>query len=578
MLVRAAHTAILCAFITVNAHGKNTPPKMRRVCLDRINSTATLYWTAPVDTCSTFLGYRIWGRDDLNGTFVPMGDESQKNTLSKTISIPNLKRWQFFLVASYKCGLRDSLVSDTLLVDDSEPVPMELDSVSVDISTQRIIAGWQKNGSPDLQGYLLYKVGASNQIIADTNKTYYLFSTLNPRVSGNRIAISAYDSCLQAGLISSYHEPILLNITDSNYCKREFSFKFTPYVGWSASRYEVFLKDQFSNSYKRYAVVSNMGPFSFKITTLARNTKYQCFIRAYHNNGLITSSSNLLSFAFDSLPSHTYSYIRRVTQKDDNLLVSAIFDNPNGSIKEAYLDVSENRSTWNKIQSASTSPLLLTTPHVPGTIKYYRLVLKDQCDNNILTSNTSNNIVLKKSTGSDFAYYWNNYANWPMGVREYQILAGYNYENVSTWNIFTTFPTQPTEFKLPDNFPKDKCLCIRAIENGPNNLGFVDTSYSNVLCPFELSNVYIPTAFTPNQDGKNETFSAISPALDLERTTMHIYNKWGSKVFEGNLKGGWNAYDMNNTKCPFGVYVYVINAVSKNSERKMFQGTVTLIY
>jgi gliding motility-associated-like protein len=507
-----------------------------------------------------------------------MGTETQQNTSNGTILIPNLKRWQFYIVAEYACGSGDSLVSDTLFVDDIEPVPMELDSVSVDIATQLIISGWQKNTSADLQGYLLYKVGATNQIIADTNTTQYSFRKLNPRVPGNRIAISAYDSCLQAGLISSYHEPVLLSIADSNYCKNSFSFRFSPYIGWPVLRYEVYIKPQGSPNFTRYTTLPSSGPFSFNISTPSKNTKHQCFVRAFHNNGLISSTSNLLIFGFDSLPSNTYSYIRRVTQNNQDLWINAVFDNPNGSIKDASIQVSENGSTWNTLKTSNSSPITLTSNNNPSRIKYFRVELTDNCGNKLLQSNISNNIVLQKSATTELTYFWNDYATWPSGIREYQLIIGDENATVSTWNVYKTFATPPTEYKLPDNFPQDKCICALAIEKGPNALGYTDSSFSNIVCPFALSTIYIPNAFTPNQDGKNEVFTAISSALNRELSTMHIYNKWGTKIFMGTLKEGWNAYDLQNQKCPMGVYAYQIEAVSKNGERKMFQGTLTLIY
>ena len=273
-----------------------------------------------------------------------MGTETQKGKGSVTIPIPNLKRWQFFITAKYTCRGGDSLVSDTLFVDDSEPVPMDLDSVSVDFTSQQIIAGWQKNASPDLEGYLLYKVGATNQIIADSNSTFYKFKGLNAKVNGNRVAISAYDSCAQAGLISAYHEPMVLTTVDSNECKNSYTLRFSPYVGWAVTNYIVVLSKNGASVFNSYKVISASGPFVFTVNQLEKNTRYTCFIRAINSKG-ISSSSNAVQIEHDSFPSHTINYIKRVTQENQSLFVNAIYDNPQGNIRKSTLEFSDSRSS-----------------------------------------------------------------------------------------------------------------------------------------------------------------------------------------------------------------------------------------
>ena len=577
MLLRAANTAIVLFGLMTSAFASGVPPKIRRVCLDRINMTANLYWTPSSDTCSTFLRYQIWGRDDVNGVFVTLGSKTAISTGTATVSLPNLKRWQFFIVAHYGCNPADSLISDTLFVDDSEPVPMDLDSVSIDRVTQKVIAGWKRNPSSDLQGYFLYKVGASNQIIADTNATSYTFRNLNEKTSGNRISISAYDSCFQAGLISAYHEPVLLSIQDSTYCLKRFSLQFSAYVGWPVARYEVYLKTPQSLNHSKFTSVPGSGPLSFNLILPSRNQTYQCYVRAYNVNGTISSSSNIIMLRFDSLPSHSVSYIRKVSQINDNLLISSIYDNPNGEIQSGTLEYSLNGSTWNFLKKSVTTSFNATISNNPPQKHYFRLVLNDQCANSIISSNVSNNIVLNKTPGSIEDVYWNNYSMWLGGVDQYYVLSGPYNMNVSTWNTIDQYSTVPPSYTLPASFPKQNCLCILAVEKGPNPLGYKDSSYSNIICPYEINDLYIPNAFTPNADGKNEAFKPNAPNLNPATSMLIIYNRWGSVVFKGNTLLGWDGSDTQKAVCPAGVYAYTLDAVSLNGSRKLIQGTVHLI-
>ena len=55
-----------------------------------------------------------------------------------------------------------------------------------------------------------------------------------------------------------------------------------------------------------------------------------------------------------------------------------------------------------------------------------------------------------------------------------------------------------------------------------------------------MEGFYIPTAFTPNGDGKNDQFN---PLLLGNVLSYHftIYNRWGEKVFESTEVGkGWD--------------------------------------
>jgi gliding motility-associated-like protein len=50
----------------------------------------------------------------------------------------------------------------------------------------------------------------------------------------------------------------------------------------------------------------------------------------------------------------------------------------------------------------------------------------------------------------------------------------------------------------------------------------------------------IPTIFSPNGDGVNDTFY-LPHVCDVSPFAMHIYNKWGELVFEcQDINQGWD--------------------------------------
>ena len=76
----------------------------------------------------------------------------------------------------------------------------------------------------------------------------------------------------------------------------------------------------------------------------------------------------------------------------------------------------------------------------------------------------------------------------------------------------------------------------------------------------ELCNcaLYVPTSFTPNLDGLNDTFKA-EYSCDFISFNITIFNRWGEKLFEtNNIENGWTG-TFKNENVPEGVYICKIN-------------------
>lgn len=88
--------------------------------------------------------------------------------------------------------------------------------------------------------------------------------------------------------------------------------------------------------------------------------------------------------------------------------------------------------------------------------------------------------------------------------------------------------------------------------------------------------VFIPSAFTPNGDGRNDVFRPIVAGMKLFMY-LRIYNRWGQLLFNsGNPGMGWDG-TFKGQKQPGGTYVYVIQAVDYTDKPYFKKGTVVLI-
>ena len=91
---------------------------------------------------------------------------------------------------------------------------------------------------------------------------------------------------------------------------------------------------------------------------------------------------------------------------------------------------------------------------------------------------------------------------------------------------------------------------------------------------------YLPNAFTPNGDGKNEEFKARGYFRGLRNFHMKILNRWGGVVFETNdPEQGWNGR-LNNVGrfLQTGVYSYAIQFTGPRGQSHYYQGFTTLIH
>ena len=109
-----------------------------------------------------------------------------------------------------------------------------------------------------------------------------------------------------------------------------------------------------------------------------------------------------------------------------------------------------------------------------------------------------------------------------------------------------------------------------------NDNGCIDTASKYVIVDNEFA-FFIPSTFTPNNDGLNEVYKPI--LVGVKEIEFTIYDRWGSVVFETNeLQHGWNGKKRNNLdNCPIGTYIYKIRAKDYLNEFHFYSANVYLV-
>ena len=106
-----------------------------------------------------------------------------------------------------------------------------------------------------------------------------------------------------------------------------------------------------------------------------------------------------------------------------------------------------------------------------------------------------------------------------------------------------------------------------------------DTIHIKVFC--ESSQVFIPNAFTPNGDGRNDILMVRGTGI-LAVKSFRIFNRWGEIIFEknnfppNNPIYGWDGMVKGQKVAP-DVFVYTAEVICDNGTPYVFKGNVTLL-
>jgi gliding motility-associated-like protein len=111
--------------------------------------------------------------------------------------------------------------------------------------------------------------------------------------------------------------------------------------------------------------------------------------------------------------------------------------------------------------------------------------------------------------------------------------------------------------------------------------GCLDTADQTVFVVCDNSQLFIPTVFTPNNDGENDKFYPRGKGVSLVKS-IRIYNRWGEMVYErkgfqlNDEAAAWDGRFKGDD--PRGdVYVYIMDALCDTGEPMTIKGDVTII-
>ncbi len=218
----------------------------------------------------------------------------------------------------------------------------------------------------------------------------------------------------------------------------------------------------------------------------------------------------------------------------------------------------------NIILSSSKTACQIKDSH-PSQAHNFQLIAVDTCENRTQNSELTKSIFTKTDIiNNEFVHIqWTPYEYWQDGVSEY-LLERKN-GNRADWESLGAIRNVYEFSDALDQFDTitscEICYRITAMENGHNGM----QSKSNIACLYLKPTLFVPNAFSPNNDGRNEYFKPSGTGIDIYN--MIIFNRWGQLVFSGSSDPqGWDGKLANGSAAPEGVYIYSIEAINKSAQ------------
>ncbi len=304
--------------------------------------------------------------------------------------------------------------------------------------------------------------------------------------------------------------------------------------------------------------------YTHVLANILPNENYDLFITAAHKDGVRFSNSNRASvFTRWTVQTGSINADYATISPEKTIDLSFTVRGALGQDKYRLLRSDQQGGIYVAIDSVITSDTTLlfkdNTPFISG-IYYYRLELLNNCGTMFSQSNLANNIILNGTqSGSEVSLSFNRYEDWQGGVERYRIVRTLGQTNplVDTLDAGTqTSYTDDVAALIDYSNPASSFICyhVDALE-GTNIYGMQENSISNQVCFTVIPDIRMPNAFIPNDaEAVNRVFEPVF-SFTPEHYDMIIYNRLGTKIWEGN--GPWDGTAAGKA-VPEGVYLYLL--------------------
>ena len=502
-------------------------------------------------------------------------------------------------VIDYQISLYDnrgcyntSIIRSGSVKDGIPPETPQLDSVSVNLTTNKTELGWNPSKSSDTYGYIIYHKNENGiwlplDTVLGAENTYYVDLKNDATNEVQKYCIAAIDTCYNASPIGDTLNTILPDAACEK-CDSIINISWNGYGNMpdGLTGYRILASENGGSFYLVDTVLPNKLNYTHK--SVNPFNSYTYYIQAYNiSNGYTSSSAKIDVVCYRQ--AHTGKvWLRYVSVVDNKDIEVSVYVNDTIEYDRLVLfrcDNAEKRfSKINEKTKASGVDNYLfidADVDVQTNTYFYTVSMTDECNLTFAQSDTANNIVLTAVDASADIneMEWTDYEGFDSRLDGYDV-----YRLLQTdvnFQLITNLPASQTDyaenvFDLASHGGKFYYQ-VAATEDNSNPYGFSDISFSNIIEIAKSPQSFIPNAFSPNNDGLNDVFKPVLIYVDAVDYAFAIYDRWGNQVFYTNkITEGWDG-NIGGKPATAGVYNYALTYRLTEMKTYRTQGAVTLI-
>ena len=454
----------------------------------------------------------------------------------------------------------------------------EISSVSVDtMGERRVTIKWDVAEVVNGQSFAVYHWENNKWVlIVDSlpaNMREYQDVKAHPFEHAERYSVSTSIAGDHNAPLSDAHQTVFLRSGDYDKCYNSLTLNWSAYVGTDVASYTV-LGRKIGQPYSYFGSTADT---TLTTTELEEGTDYNFMVVATLQNGL-KSLSNIISYT-------TFKYIQ---VRRELVSIDTVFNHQGKIELRGQIDTATNINGyviggWDNYEGG-----IILVPNYTSN----RFILEfDNADDiyGIAIINCSGiNLVWNFSDVKPLAIEADADAETVQLDWNYSLID--IYDNPKDDERFTVFcavddgaesiiATNLTDTIIKLNFNEIASEIAQnfyfRVESTDDDNRF---SQSNTVCIQRRPDLWLPTAFTPNGDGLNDTFGPVVKSAQITDFELIVYDRYGGRVFVSSSPD--NRWDGTHSgkQVAEGGYLYYLKAKLQNGQTIERKGSVNVVY